>query len=855
MSDNKIIININEANKAQKYSKEGLFQIESFNKVKEILQEHNVGNDTKNIVDCRFHDTIFIDGARGVGKTAFMLNIKEFYKKKNKEKDKKDKKNYLFLDPVDPTLLEHTEKFLSVVLARVVEKVSDKIDSVNEDKSRKYFEALSNLSKSLSAIKTLSGDIGIEEIASNKSSLKLEQYAHEFFQVVSEMYEVKGIVILIDDIDMAFDKGFDVLEVVRKYLASPYLIPIVAGDMKLYKEIVETQFMKKIGFHDDVKYLQSICSKDKPLKDSKEYKAKRDLLDNLVEQYLHKLFPSEYHIELKDIFSILENSEVEIRFGNNLKVSYSDLKDFEIRHINFGINQVEFTFNVFVNNARELVQYIYAKKKIYKKFFKKSSIDFTYKKYNVSHIIDTMDVAIKSFIKEPEYKESLAITALKYKIKKEKFQELSKLTQNDVSSFENKEYNIYKALTNEFFKNSKLSLEQKSDNLVISNKNLKEFTKKESDYNDEEKYIASLFIFNDYYTQHQTKNFLFAGKFIEMLIYSLSITQDIDLLEVEEQLTNMINNESFDDLLKNKDYEVFNVIYDADSKDIENESNIELSNYFNMIEIEDTKKELQKIVIKIPFNSLFTENKRYLSDENSANDEDEVSLSFDTKEIYRDIIIWKNVFVSNNLKLNSPLIYEILHKFFNNYNAIKSLKLQDTPLEFMQRTVLIFINAVAYFENSDLDVANTNMAVNKDFNLINILIKTNASTKNIKPMFNKKGSLTKALFYHPLISHILFPDKDSSLKVLEFPKQKQSKQNLHEACNQELKELGFKASINITETRQLLEKLNELFINNPTKLDEFRDCKNFISLITRESSTQSLIKLQKYFKEKFNLNA
>ena len=326
---NEIIININEANKAQKYSDKGLFQIEAFKRVSKILNNHFYDKEkTKNIVDCRFHDTIFIDGDRGVGKTAFMLNIKNYYEKLYLEKTKK----YLFLDPVDPTLLEHTEKFLSVILARIVEKVNESItnNELNSDISSKYYESLESLSKSLGAIKTLPDDIGIEEIASNKSSLKLEQHAHMFFKEVSHIFKVDGLVMLIDDIDMAFDKGFDVLEVVRKYLASPYLIPIVAGDMKLYKEIIETQFMEKIRFSDDINHLTAIYNTSE-LKKSSEYEDKKKLLNNLVEQYLHKIFPNEYHIQLKNIFSILKENDVKIKLSDKLEVLYEDLKDFEIR--------------------------------------------------------------------------------------------------------------------------------------------------------------------------------------------------------------------------------------------------------------------------------------------------------------------------------------------------------------------------------------------------------------------------------------------------------------------------------------------------------------------------------------------
>lgn len=47
--------------------------------------------------------------------------------------------------------------------------------------------------------------------------------------------------------------------------------------------------------------------------DSKEYKDKLYLLNNLVEQYLHKVFPSRYHIKLKDIFSILKDNQVKVK--------------------------------------------------------------------------------------------------------------------------------------------------------------------------------------------------------------------------------------------------------------------------------------------------------------------------------------------------------------------------------------------------------------------------------------------------------------------------------------------------------------------------------------------------------------
>jgi len=43
---------------------------------------------------------------------------------------------------------------------------------------------------------------------------------------------------------MAFEKGFEVLEVVRKYLSTPYVIPIITGDINLYNSIVCEHFSR-----------------------------------------------------------------------------------------------------------------------------------------------------------------------------------------------------------------------------------------------------------------------------------------------------------------------------------------------------------------------------------------------------------------------------------------------------------------------------------------------------------------------------------------------------------------------------------------------------------------------------------
>ncbi|WP_155419448.1 P-loop NTPase fold protein [Chromobacterium subtsugae] len=73
---------------------------------------------SKTLNELREHNAISVDGARGTGKTAVLVNLKSYL---DQDKHKKTLSNVHILDPVDPTLLEDGDSlFLHIIAAAVL---------------------------------------------------------------------------------------------------------------------------------------------------------------------------------------------------------------------------------------------------------------------------------------------------------------------------------------------------------------------------------------------------------------------------------------------------------------------------------------------------------------------------------------------------------------------------------------------------------------------------------------------------------------------------------------------------------------------------------------------------------------
>ena len=290
--DNKsVIIDISNIDPKDIQDSESVIQDEALGELIEILKE-----DSKKIIKKddpiyknRVHNTIFINGKRGSGKTQLLLSIK--YKMK---KEFENSHRFKIYDPIDPTLLYENESFLTIIMAKILnnlEKSSHHLyqKSIYEDN---LFRMLSDLSDAIDGIinEGYKDKSSLENISQDQTSLRLEEYLHEFFGYVAHILDKDRLVLLIDDVDMAFDKGFEVLEVVRKYLSSPFIIPIITGELKLYETIVENNFIQKI-----------------------DGSLKSDYIDRnrqISKDYLLKVLPGHRRIDIKTLDNISQTNMI-----------------------------------------------------------------------------------------------------------------------------------------------------------------------------------------------------------------------------------------------------------------------------------------------------------------------------------------------------------------------------------------------------------------------------------------------------------------------------------------------------------------------------------------------------------------
>ena len=264
----------------------------------------------------RHHDAILLSGARGTGKTTFLLSA--LHKLQAEQVD--GKYAFCVFEPVDPTLFGCNEHILLTLLSMIAEKVRRGRDysetsgyghTGSSADWENWERQLKELAKGLRTVGEQREDIGSEPSArkdvwddaeylleqgmdSARSSYELEYKLHGFINASLRLLNKDAFVLGLDDVDTRPGIGWHVLEVLRRYLTTPQLIVIVSGNMELFQKLVERQQLKNFGldFSSRKGVLQSFAPQ----------------VTELTNQYLLKVLRTPMRIELLPFAEALERA-------------------------------------------------------------------------------------------------------------------------------------------------------------------------------------------------------------------------------------------------------------------------------------------------------------------------------------------------------------------------------------------------------------------------------------------------------------------------------------------------------------------------------------------------------------------
>lgn len=264
----------------------------------------------------RHHDAILLSGARGTGKTTFLLAA--LHKLQREKLDE----NYSFhvFEPVDPTLFGYNEHILLTLISMIAKAVcrcrnhsetSRYCHSGTSDVWEAWENQLKDLAKGLQTVGEQREDIGSEPSPKEsiwedaeyllekgmdkaRSSYELEYKLHSFINASLKLLDKDAFVLGLDDVDTRPGIGWHVLEVLRRYLTTPQIVVIVSGNMELFQKLVERRQLNTFGL--DFSSNENVLQKFSPQ------------VMELTNQYLLKVLRTPLRIELLPFYEALERA-------------------------------------------------------------------------------------------------------------------------------------------------------------------------------------------------------------------------------------------------------------------------------------------------------------------------------------------------------------------------------------------------------------------------------------------------------------------------------------------------------------------------------------------------------------------
>jgi hypothetical protein len=225
------------------------------------------------------HAAILVDGKRGTGKSSVLTNLSTYLA----SADASLLKRVHVLKPIDPTLLEDSDNlFLNIVAAAILADRDVKSAMAHDSEARTtVYKRLQHLGHALENVQTQRDKKGLDKIRAFIGNQELIEEVHQFFKAVLSLLKKDLLVLPIDDVDTSLHRAFENLEVVRRYLTSPLVLPVISGDSGLYQDVTWRDFHGRL------------------LEDSKSQRlAALQRAQELATEYHRKVLPLQYRLSM-----------------------------------------------------------------------------------------------------------------------------------------------------------------------------------------------------------------------------------------------------------------------------------------------------------------------------------------------------------------------------------------------------------------------------------------------------------------------------------------------------------------------------------------------------------------------------
>ena len=349
-----IMLDLSATNKNESIKDESIIQQDVLKKIKyEIIErietvKTNGNKKSDNIINTPItYNSILISGSRGAGKTSFLFSLRN---------NLKENTDIEILDFLDPTLIEEKAHIFFTIISLIKSKVEEKFNEIGNDNDfliytkKSWYENLNKLAKGLPLIDgacSKSPDfwddathILNKALDDVNSSFELRKNFENFLKLSLEILDKKVFLLFIDDVDTKFDKSWSLLETIRKYLSTKYIITILTGDFDLFSMSIRKHQWENFG---------KDFIGNETRNDNEKFEFFKSKITDIEAQYIEKILPVQHRYALRTFKEILEDRT------NEIKIKFNDGKEQEYRKFYKSVFNKFGLYNSFEQEPFEIV--------------------------------------------------------------------------------------------------------------------------------------------------------------------------------------------------------------------------------------------------------------------------------------------------------------------------------------------------------------------------------------------------------------------------------------------------------------------------------------------------------------------